>query len=539
MRTERLGNLLEQSGSERAGDREFPILSITMKDGLVDQSTKFKKRIASKNTAAYRVVYANELVVGFPIDEGVIGFQTKYPAAIVSPAYGIWRLKQPNETYIPYIERYLRSSVARAFYASKMRGGVARRRSLNRKDFLEIEIPFPTYEEQKRTAVVLEKAHALRRQRQESLALTEKLLQSVFIGMFGDLVRNPRGWKQVLLGKIIKSGPQNGLYRPKNKYGDGYRILRIDGFHGGKIVEEASLKRVKLTSDEAEGYLLAEGDIVINRVNSLKYLGKSAVMPNLTEPTVFESNMMRFSVDQSSILPQFLIAVLQSQHIRDQIAGRAKKAVNQASINQTDVCSFIIPLPPLEYQSEYLRRINVIEAMWFNARSQLEESKNLFHSLQQRAFDGNLDLSRVWLEEGVAQLEAATARLHEVADVTLPSKFGSSQLPDALKPDTRTRLQLSRLDELVKTSEKIPWSTDYLRYRIVSSLKPLFTFEDVMTRATDVFEELRYEEIRDLVFELLGDSEQPPALRQRFDLTVDKDTNQTTGSRRMVFEFTT
>jgi len=42
-----LDSLLGKSGGDRAGKRNFPVLSITMRDGLVDQSEKFKKRVAS------------------------------------------------------------------------------------------------------------------------------------------------------------------------------------------------------------------------------------------------------------------------------------------------------------------------------------------------------------------------------------------------------------------------------------------------------------------------------------------------------------
>ena len=45
-----LGEILDQSGRHRAGDQELPVLSITMKHGLIDQAEKFKKRVASSNT---------------------------------------------------------------------------------------------------------------------------------------------------------------------------------------------------------------------------------------------------------------------------------------------------------------------------------------------------------------------------------------------------------------------------------------------------------------------------------------------------------
>ena len=58
--------LIEPAPLERAGNRDLPILSMTMHEGLVDQGTKFKKRVASANTADYKLVRRNQLVVGFP-----------------------------------------------------------------------------------------------------------------------------------------------------------------------------------------------------------------------------------------------------------------------------------------------------------------------------------------------------------------------------------------------------------------------------------------------------------------------------------------
>ena len=70
-----LDALIEPAPLERAGNRDLPILSMTMHEGLIDQASKFKKRVASADTTEYKVVRRNQLVVGFPIDEGVLSFQ--------------------------------------------------------------------------------------------------------------------------------------------------------------------------------------------------------------------------------------------------------------------------------------------------------------------------------------------------------------------------------------------------------------------------------------------------------------------------------
>ncbi len=140
----KLGDLFEPSGADRVGyGNNIPVMSITMHSGLIDQKDKFNKRIASKDISKYRKVYRNELVVGFPIDEGVLGFQTKYKYAAVSPAYKIWKLKK-STIDIRVLEMILRSNTMREIYKLKLQGAVDRRRSIPDEIFLEIEIPQPS-----------------------------------------------------------------------------------------------------------------------------------------------------------------------------------------------------------------------------------------------------------------------------------------------------------------------------------------------------------------------------------------------------------
>lgn len=139
-------DLFELSGQDRIGvEADAPVMSITMARGLIDQKDKFKKRIASPDISKYRKVYRNELVVGFPIDEGVLGFQFKYPFAAVSPAYTIWRLKR-HDIDIEFLDILLRSPVMKEVYALKLQGAVDRRRSIDNEVFLDIEIPIPPKE---------------------------------------------------------------------------------------------------------------------------------------------------------------------------------------------------------------------------------------------------------------------------------------------------------------------------------------------------------------------------------------------------------
>lgn len=146
------GEIFEISGKEKAGIQKLPILSVTMHQGLVEQSSRFKQRMASSNTHTYKVVRRNELVVGFPIDEGVMGFQDLHDKAIVSPAYDVWRLINPKEVHIPFLQMILRSKEARKMYAENMQGAIGRRRSVPKPLLKKLYIPLPPLEEQKKVS---------------------------------------------------------------------------------------------------------------------------------------------------------------------------------------------------------------------------------------------------------------------------------------------------------------------------------------------------------------------------------------------------
>ena len=230
----------------------------------------------------------------------------------------------------------------------------------------------------------------MRAKRREALARLDELTQSIFLDMFGDPKVNPCRWPQIRFADVIEDGPQNGLYKPSSDYGTGTCILRIDGFYDGVVTGLDSLKRVSVSEFERELYGLNENDVVINRVNSIEYLGKSALIPALTEPVVFESNMMRLRVSLTAIAPRYLIELLQSRFVKLQILTAAKRAVNQASINQHDVKGLLLNLPPLALQQEFARRVGVVERVKASQRAHLAELDSLFTSLQDRAFSGRL-----------------------------------------------------------------------------------------------------------------------------------------------------
>lgn len=261
---------------------------------------------------------------------------------------------------------------------------------INKGNFEAMQIPLPPLPEQKRIAAILDKADAIRRKRQQATQFADDFIRALFLDMFGDLVTNPKGWSAVELGTLIVKGPTNGLYKHASEYGSGTPILRIDGFYDGRLVNHEKMKRVNLTSQEMKKFKLEERSLVINRVNSREYLGKSAFISGLMEGTVFESNMMNFSVDESVINPMFLTELLRTPYAKKQILIAAKDAVNQSSINQQDVKSLQVLLPPLALQESFETIVNGFEASAKKTTFWKGVVDDLFLSLSHKAFSGQL-----------------------------------------------------------------------------------------------------------------------------------------------------
>lgn len=288
-----------------------------------------------------------------------------------------------------YLFHLLRAPVVRTKGVGRMKGAAGQRR-VPAEYFAELPIPLPPLAEQKRIAGILDAADALRAKRREALAQLDTLLQATFLDLFGDPVTNPKGWERVSFGSLIHSGPQNGIYKPSKDYGSGTRILRIDGFYDGAVTDLTSLKRVQVSENEISLYSLAESDIVINRVNSRSHLGKCALIPPLDEPVIFESNMMRLSLNSERMLPRFATQFLQTTFIKNQILSACKDAVNQSSINQTDVKKFQVLVPAIDVQKRFAAVVSVIDQQRTSFRLHLAELDALFASLQSRAFRGEL-----------------------------------------------------------------------------------------------------------------------------------------------------
>lgn len=273
--------------------------------------------------------------------------------------------------------------------------------------FDAIPILLPPLPEQHRIVDILRLSDKVRALRRDASQRIQDLFPALFYRVFGNPATNPMKWELINLDEVIIGTPQNGLYKHSSYYGSGTPIIRIGDFYEGRLRPHDTFRRLQTTAEEVSRYRVKDGDVLINRVNSPEFLGKSALVEGISEDTVFESNMMRLTIDKEKASPEYVVAFLNTGFAKHQIMRRAKRAINQASINQQDVMSLELPLPSQaalnRYQSVLLSATHLYEA---GTRSE-ELVNSICESQLAYAFTG--ELTATWREEHAKELQEAAA----------------------------------------------------------------------------------------------------------------------------------
>lgn len=372
-----LGSLIKPAKTIHCGDDYYPVLSMTMHDGLVFQEEKFKKEVASKNKADYKVVFKNQLVVGFPIDEGVLATQRIVDAGIVSPAYGIWDVDQ-SKIHPEFLEWALRSARALDYYRAKLRGSTARRRSLPTETFLKFTLPLPSISEQMHILDIIHKLQVMLRSRQQQLAKLDELVKARFVEMFGDMLLNPMAWPEVVLETLadIVSGITKGR-KVKEQTLLEVPYMAVSNVKDGYI-DWTTVKTILATEQEIEQYRLFPDDVLMTEGGDPDKVGRGAIIKEPLENCIHQNHIFRVRLDKEKILPAFFAEYLQHQKSKRYFLGCAKQTTGIASINMKQLKALPVLLPPLDLQQQFddfARQIERVRCSIQNCLGQMETLK--------------------------------------------------------------------------------------------------------------------------------------------------------------------
>lgn len=246
-------------------------------------------------------------------------------------------------------------------------------------------------------------------------ALTiEERLQQALVPAEEQPYEVPENWVWVRLGSLLKE-IKNGTTIKQDKSGNGFSVTRIESLQNqtidlmrvGTILETEKIK-------ETDWY--KSGDITLSHINSIEHVGKTALITDAMLPLVHGMNLLRLRFFEI-YTPDLFQLYSQTYQYKNEIRSRINMAVNQVSINQKQLSSLEIPLPPLSEQQRIVEHIEELFAKLDEAKERLQEVADSFAvrkaAILHKAFTG--ELTKQWRREnGVRDESWEEKKLGEV-----------------------------------------------------------------------------------------------------------------------------
>lgn len=354
-----LGELIFPAKVIRCGRDEYPVFSMTMHDGIVEQKTRFKKALASKDQSNYKVVKPGQLVVGFPIDEGVLYIQQLGKKGIMSPAYNIWDVDQ-EKVYPGFLELALHSPQSMSWYKAKLRGTTARRRNIPAKDLIKLRICLPEKSVQSR---IVDTFQQIKEELSFFASLNEKLddlVKSRFIEMFGNPTDRHGDWAFDRIDVFCDVITGNTPSRKKPEYyGDGIEWVKTDNITEAAYLTEAS-ERLSAEGEKA-GRVAPAGSVLMACIaGSVKSIGKVAIA---NRPVAFNQQINALVPREGAIETEYLLWMLRlsKDYLCSDINMQLKGILNKSNLSKK---AFLVP--PLALQQEFAAFVQQVDKLKFD-----------------------------------------------------------------------------------------------------------------------------------------------------------------------------
>ena len=287
-----------------------------------------------------------------------------------------------NRSYLRYFFKKIEQKIS-----DQGRGSTFK--AITQKDLKTLKIPLPSLSEQKAIVAKLDRAQRLIDIDREMLAKYDELIQSVFLEMFGDPVRNEKGLKQKEFGELVEI---TGGYAFKSKdfvdEESGVKVVKIANVHFIDLdwseVQYLPIESLK----EHEKYSLKKGDILLALtrpiINSLDAV-KAVVVKDSDLPALVNQRVARIRVNSNEVTEEYITSFIYTQHFKRQIEKYASTSL-QPNVSTNEVGKIKILVPEIEQQ----RKFSEIRRCILNERSVLirnkDKSEELFSSLVQGVF---------------------------------------------------------------------------------------------------------------------------------------------------------
>ena len=347
----------EWGTDDETGDG-IPVLRTTnfTNEGVVNYNDVVTRTITKKNIAD-KFLRKGDIIIEksggsdkFPVGR-VIYFDGEEKTYLFNNFTGLLRVKNQDDWYPKYVFYSL--------YANYKRGGTRAfenkttgLHNLKTDDYVSrYEVAEIDKTEQILICEKLNKLYEIIKLRRQELQLLDDLIKARFVELFGDPIKNPKGWEVVTIGDIVTE-VRYGTSKPAVEGGK-YPYLRMNNLTVDGHLDLKDLKYIDIPDDEMEKCVVRKGDVLFNRTNSIELVGKTAVF-NLPEDMVIAGYIIRVRLNER-LLPEIFSQYMNLEALKDILRAMAKGAVNQANINAQELQSIKVYVPDMEVQKQFIK----------------------------------------------------------------------------------------------------------------------------------------------------------------------------------------
>ncbi len=261
-------------------------------------------------------------------------------------------------------------------------------------DLTGIKLPLPTIEEQEKIVSILDKADEIRAKKKLANDKLDEFLKSTFISMFGDPRTNNKNWHMNTLEGIvandkhsIKRGPFGGSLKKEIFKESGYLVYeQTHAIHNDYNFARYYIDEKKY--NEMEIFKVVPGDLVISC--SGVTLGRISEIPPNAVPGIINQALLKISLNPEIVDNKYFIALFRDRYVQNKIfeISRGSGIPNMPSVSVLKQLQFMTP--PIELQNKFAKIVERVEAQKQKNELVIEQMNNLFNSLSQRAFKGEI-----------------------------------------------------------------------------------------------------------------------------------------------------
>lgn len=247
-------------------------------------------------------------------------------------------------------------------------------------------IPLPPLPIQEKIAEILDKADELRRKDKDLQSKYDELAQAIFIDMFGDPVKNEKGWEMKRLEEFLsfKTGPFGSILHKEDYIQKGIPVINPTHIVDSKIKPDSDFCITEKKYLELKAYAVKQNDILIGRRGEM---GRCGIVEKFMLPMLCGTGCFIISNSEKLIKTIYLHKVMLSASVKDYLEHEAI-GVTMKNLNTKILKNIAIGIPPIHLQETFAKKIELINQL--KAQTKAEKSEELFQSLLQKAFKGEL-----------------------------------------------------------------------------------------------------------------------------------------------------